>query len=818
MGKMASILPGFEYDIFISYRQKDNKYDGWVTDFVDNLQRELEATFKEEISVYFDINPHDGLLETHDVDASLKEKLKCLVFVPIISRTYCDPVSFAWEHEFIAFIDQTSSDRLGLKVKLPNGSVGSRILPVRIYDLDPADIKLCESVLGGVLRGVDFVYKEPGVNRPLTADDDEKKNLNNTKYRNQINKTANAIKEIISGLKSDIPETGKEKISGMEPVSNIIDKKVSIPVPENKISKVPGKTLLIPIILIIFIIGAFAVYKSISRTQTGKSIAVFFEPIEKGDSSLMVICDLYTESLYEKLVPVRRLAVRPRSAMLQYRGKGKTINEMVKELNVDYFLYGNASKSGVEILLWAELTSIKNNKVLWSGKYTWGNGMISKISSEMAQKIAQNLNTKLTNKERKRMRTGPTSNPEAEMNYTRANKKSYDAFMSITMANKYSDYISFNSAIKEYDKAIEADPTIAEAYAKRAIARAWGYYTRQLDSTQITRCLDDIKRAEELNNDFTDLYIAKGFYYYYCIMDFEIAKNYFKTATEKDPDGEQPLFYLAMVYRRMGEWEESFKLIRKLIALDPQEALTLTNIGLTYTYFHDWDSALLYHQKAIDNMPAWPSPYKNKIETLILKYGNTLEARSLLDTAINKTGTNLMDVKIELDIYDKKYSDALLETGKYQPAGSQYKGEKYLSMAGIYSYLKNSKKALKYYDSALVSLKTDLEYNNYDHKIHSYIGLAYAGLNDKYNAIEEGRKAMDMIEYDNLDKSDMILNLAKIYTITGEIVEATGTIEYLLQKPMKIPSCLSLKLLEIDPVWEPLIKSQEFKVMQKKLN
>jgi hypothetical protein len=44
---MSSIIPGYTYDIFISYRQKDNKYDGWVTAFVDNLKNELEATFKE---------------------------------------------------------------------------------------------------------------------------------------------------------------------------------------------------------------------------------------------------------------------------------------------------------------------------------------------------------------------------------------------------------------------------------------------------------------------------------------------------------------------------------------------------------------------------------------------------------------------------------------------------------------------------------------------------------------------------------------------------------------------------------------------------
>src|SRR5512137_307959 len=107
---MASVIPGYEYDIFISYRQKDNKGDKWVTEFVDALRDELESTFKEEINVYFDENPHDGLLETHDVDASLKDKLKCLIFIPVLSRTYCDPKAFGFEHEFKAFISQASED------------------------------------------------------------------------------------------------------------------------------------------------------------------------------------------------------------------------------------------------------------------------------------------------------------------------------------------------------------------------------------------------------------------------------------------------------------------------------------------------------------------------------------------------------------------------------------------------------------------------------------------------------------------------------------------------------------------------------------
>ena len=212
---MSSIVENYSYDIFISYRQKDNKGDRWVSEFVEALKDELESTFKEEVSVYFDINPNDGLLETHDVDESLKEKLKCLVFIPIISRTYCDPKSFAWEHEFKPFVEQASQDQFGLKVKLPNGNVASRVLPIRIYDLDTTDIKLCETVLGGILRGLEFIYKSSGVNRPLRSkEENPQENLNHTIYRDQINKVGNAVKEIISGLLTEPSGQNKEKVHG----------------------------------------------------------------------------------------------------------------------------------------------------------------------------------------------------------------------------------------------------------------------------------------------------------------------------------------------------------------------------------------------------------------------------------------------------------------------------------------------------------------------------------------------------------------------------------------------------------------------------
>lgn len=195
-----AVLPDFEYDIFISYRQNDNQ-SGWVTGFVQHLNEELAATLKEPISVYFDSNPHGGLHEHHQVDDSLRQKLKCLVLIPIVSRTYCDINSFAWSNEFKVFIEQARTDQFGLKVKVAGGNVSNRVLPIRIHELESEDLKLFESEIEGVMRSIDFIYKESGVNRPLLPTHDRKDNLANTDYGNQINKVANAIREIITHLK-----------------------------------------------------------------------------------------------------------------------------------------------------------------------------------------------------------------------------------------------------------------------------------------------------------------------------------------------------------------------------------------------------------------------------------------------------------------------------------------------------------------------------------------------------------------------------------------------------------------------------------------
>jgi tetratricopeptide (TPR) repeat protein/TolB-like protein len=385
---MSSIIEGYNYDIFISYRQKDNKGDRWVSEFVEALKTELESTFKEEISVYFDVNPHDGLLETHDVDASLKGKLKCLVFIPIISRTYCDPKSYAWEHEFKAFVKQASHDHFGLKVKLPNGNIASRVLPVRIHVLDAEDIKECESLLSGVMRGVEFIYKEPGVNKPLTADDDEKKNLNNTKYRIQVNKVVNAIKEIISGLQTEPAEPDKETNHLKEPSwEGRIEKKMNVQGKPPKSYKV--RWLYISIVAVLLIIAAILAYPKLFKSDTlerlrssGERISVAVMPFQNMTND--TIWDVWQDGIKDILVTFlsssEELRIRdPESVRGIIENDGlsdyasitpSAARTISQKLDADVYLYGNIKMAGKTFRLYAQLIDSKSAEVFKSFQVT----------------------------------------------------------------------------------------------------------------------------------------------------------------------------------------------------------------------------------------------------------------------------------------------------------------------------------------------------------------------------------------------------------------------------------------------------------------
>ena len=360
---MPSLLPGFEYDIFISYRHKDNKYDGWVSEFVSHLKSELEATFKDEVSVYFDVNPHDGLLETHNVDKSLENKLKCIILIPIVSQTYCDPKSFAWQHELRVFNKKAKEDSVGRDIRLANGNVASRILPVKIHDLDREDKATLEEELGGVLRCIEFIYKSAGVNRPLKPNDDRVQNSNHTYYRDQINKVANAVKEIVQGIAAgEKPVSAKSRPALLYP--EISRRKIKVP-------------LWISLMLLTLVLGGYYGFsnwlrkKEVAAIRNG-SIAILPFENQTGRNDLNSIGQVASDFISTKLIQNQFWKVIPTQDVFRqtvYSGvvtNPEAEKKMLNQSQLDYIVLGHYNLIGDSVLLVASVNDVTQNKVLYT--------------------------------------------------------------------------------------------------------------------------------------------------------------------------------------------------------------------------------------------------------------------------------------------------------------------------------------------------------------------------------------------------------------------------------------------------------------------
>jgi tetratricopeptide (TPR) repeat protein len=594
---MSALIEGFSYDIFISYRQKDNRYDGWVTEFVDNLKRELEATFKEEVSLYVDINPHDGLLETHDVDASLREKLKCLVFIPVISRTYCDPKSFAWENEFRAFIDQASGDQFGLRVTLPDGNVSLRVLPVRIHDLDIADIRLCESTLGSVLRGVEFIYKSPGVNRPLrSAEDNPHANLNHTIYRDQINKVALAIKDIITGMLST---PGQAATSEKEKVDHKADKGIAGASVITRSRKLVKRILLfIPALLLL--VAAVYIFSGSTTIPFDKRDWILITDFENTTGD-----EVFDKSLYTAFSITtdqsRYINVFPRQRMME------TLTMMKK--NPDTFIDEKAgreiaSRENISVYIVPGISQVGDRYVIDAKIHETENGNL--LRSEVL--FADNRNDilpcldRLSHRIRRGLGESRYMISTQDKPLSRVTTSSLEALKLFSLGIDAHFKLEFDKARDYYESALNIDTgfTAARASLGNILVERFDAEKGKELLRQSIRSVDNLTDKEK--------YGILAFYAVNVEKDISKGIEYTRRLTDLYPD--DPAYHnnLGYYYQLAARYEEAAGEYKEAIRLNPHQALTYS--GLLWIYLEKLgqpDSALVWARKMVADNPqnAW---------------------------------------------------------------------------------------------------------------------------------------------------------------------------------------------------------------------
>jgi TolB-like protein len=575
---MPSIRPDFEYDIFVSYRQKDNKVDGWVTSFVSSLKAELDATLKNPVSIYFDENPHDGLLETHQVNASLDAKLRCIVFMPIVSQTYCDPGSYAWQNEFLRFMETAKEDRLGPQVKLANGNVVSRVLPIQIHELDAEDRRTIEGALGGPMRAIPFIYGAPGVNRPLRPHEDHpENNKNHTVYRDQINKVANALKEIGSAVlrQSNAPETTGSDGEGTNGE------------PTRAASSWLKVNLIAAAVLVLTIAGYyFFKVKEPALDASRASIAVIPFRNNTGDPGMSHYGVGIASEVSTQLGLTRQFDfISSLQATIQYQQSEKSPAEIGADLGVTHILTGMYQTAGDHMQVMVELMDA-SGKVIWSLPYKTRYTDIFEVQHTIARRVKDKFDIQGAEEQ-------PVKAPNLEA-YAHCIK----GLEIVLKSNRPEDRMK---AVAEYQQAIALDSSFIEPW--------WGiieeycyYYWNRGPTVDLT--LEMIEPyMTYVQERFPDSWKKKAVmatYEYWALANYQKALDLFLEVIEEVPQDGGVRSMASAIYRRQLKLEESYEQLKVSLRQSPTGVIYWVELVALSQMNGDYETAIqaastIYH-------------------------------------------------------------------------------------------------------------------------------------------------------------------------------------------------------------------------------
>ncbi len=526
--------------------------------------------------------------------------------------------------------------------------------------------------------------------------------------------------------------------------------------------------------------------------------------------------DGLTEEITSKLSSLSGLNVIARQSAIQYKKTTKSIQQIGEELGVSYILQGTVRWETVggneHVRVTPQLIDVSEGTQIWSQASEEILSSSFKLQSKIAESVVQALDIKLVLSEKQTLTSDITTNAEAYEYYLRG----------ITLFRKSYNERDYRAAEEMLLKATELDPNFSHAYAILSTVHS-GIYWEYFDHTE-NRALKAKLAAEkalELEPNLIEGHVAMGWYYYHCRLDYDNALDEFNHVLQVQPNNGEAYDGIASVFRRQGRFQEALSYFKRSLEVSPRDPQINSNLVTTLIILRRYSELERQIQLSMTISPDWRELYSNKAWMYILWSGDIEKARTVLKYADQQniwveTGYDIF-CTIIVEIADSNYEKALGIVQNMRSDACEYQFfyiPRTLFLAEIHGLKNNKKLELAFYDSARVMLQSKLKEFPNDSRMHSSLGIVYAGLGDKDKAIKEGKRGVELLPISKEAWNGFYreVDLAKIYTMVGEYELAIDKVDYLLS----IPGELSVPYIKIDPVWKPLFNNPRFfKILEK---
>jgi TolB-like protein/Tfp pilus assembly protein PilF len=344
--------------------------------------------------------------------------------------------------------------------------------------------------------------------------------------------------------------------------------------------------------LVAIAVAAYLFFRNRSSEQIA-SIAVLPFQNSSADPDADYLSDGLAESLNYRLSQLPNLKVSPTSSVMRYKGKQSDVNAIASELGVGAVMTGRIAQRGDNLTISVELVDVRNKQLLWGEQYARKMSDLLTTQREIATEIVQKLRVRISGDNEKGLTKHYTENNDAYQLYLKGrfywNRRTVEDDL---------------KSLEYFHKAVEADPKFALAYVGISDARLMlGIPDALAGSVSPAETLGParaaVERALELDPTLAEAYASRG-HVRWKQLDWTGAESDFKRSIELNPNYSYSHLFYSLFLTFNGRMEEGLNESRRSVELDPFSVPINSNLAVVYYLARRPDDAIEAGRRAVE--------------------------------------------------------------------------------------------------------------------------------------------------------------------------------------------------------------------------
>ena len=546
-----------------------------------------------------------------------------------------------------------------------------------------------------------------------------------------------------------------------------------------------------------------------ANSMPEKSIAVLpFENLSEGQENASFAAGIQ-DDLLTSLAQIHDLKVTSRTSVMSYQKPSRSnVREIGRALGVANLLEGSVRRAGNRVLVNVQLIDARNDRHLWAESYDRTVADSIGLQSELATQIAATLKATLAPEEIGRLGADPTTSSEAYVLYLTALGK-----------EDKNGGENDNAAEQLYVRATTIDPRFALAYARASILNSY-YLIGDSDSQERkSKARAQAEEALRLSPDLGEAHMARGLCFYTADKNYNAALKEFEIAAARSPNNAEVYSHIGIIYRRQGRWRESLASFDRAQSLDPRNVEAAFVAALGHLFVRDWAMAGAGFHRTLELDPNHANSMLLLAHQVLFQQGDAISAEKILRDMPTGPAGGAVWARWDLAMRQRDYTKAEKVLGEF--AGEYFfntKGNPKTFFLGQTALARGDRStAESFFSHALPAFEELIREAPDDPNRHAGLGLLYAYMNRKEDAIREGRRAVELEpESQNAFHGAVwAAHLALVYALTHEQDQAITLIERLLSTPGPVgmsddSSNITLADLRLRWEWDSLRSNPRF--------